>query len=129
MKKSDHQFLFLKDFAKLLVFIFTSFPHIKVTLSWAERNDLVQAALKKSGVSNTLKSFHLHRLAVDIIFYYNGEYLDPAKRDTWLPEVISTLEVIGKYWETLSSENRWGGRFKSLFDPNHFERYIEKYIL
>ena len=130
MRKSDQQFLFLKDLSKLFQYTLINYSALKMTLSWGERDSETQLRLMKAGVSkvkNPKDSMHLHRLAVDIIFYWNNEYLDPDNRKKWPKEASHVLNLIGRKWETLHKENRWGGFFKSLFDPNHFERYIEKY--
>ena len=36
------------------------------------------------------------------------------------------LQHIGDKWESLSPYNYWGGNFKNLYDPGHFERRTAK---
>ena len=59
---------------------------------------------KHGGIS---KSLHRKRLAVDFNVFKNGELLTDG----------SQFEDLGVYWEGLSPDCRWGGRFK---DGNHF---------
>jgi hypothetical protein len=68
----------------------------------------------KTGRSKTLKSNHLKRLAIDLNFFVYGKL-------TWDKEVLAP---IGKYWESLSNKNRWGGNFQALVDVPHFERNV-----
>lgn len=52
-------------------------------------------------------SCHKLRLAQDYNLFLGGKWLDKT----------SDFEPLGLYWETLSDDARWGGRFK---DGNHF---------
>lgn len=54
-------------------------------------------------------SQHEKGLAGDLLLYVNGEY----QRKT------EDHAALGKYWESLSPYNRWGGRYR---DGNHYER-------
>lgn len=55
-------------------------------------------------------STHKRRLAIDINLFFNGEYLE------------STVdhEPFGEFWESLHPLARWGGRFRSNPDGNHY---------
>ena len=75
----------------------------------------------KTGRSKTMESKHLRRLAIDLNFFKNNEYIC----------TVEDLSEVGKYWESLSPKNRWGGNFdrdwskKDNFkDAPHFERVI-----
>lgn len=68
----------------------------------------------KSGRSKTMASNHLRRLAIDLNFFYAGEVVGDVK----------SLAPLGKFWESLNPQNRWGGNFKSLVDAPHFERNV-----
>jgi hypothetical protein len=69
-------------------------------------------ALKKSRkLSKTLLSKHADRLAVDFNFFINGKLTYDKHK----------LSCLGKYWESLHPNNRWGGNFKSFVDTPHFE--------
>jgi hypothetical protein len=56
------------------------------------------------GISNSL---HTERLAVDINLFRNGRWLTTTEEH----------RPLGEWWERLSPECRWGGRFG---DGNHF---------
>lgn len=109
---------FLRHIQYLLAFIRDT---TDLTLSTGRAHDIpeVQPILIKMGLSATLDSMHAIRLAWDINFFLNGYYLfsDDSKRE----EDFRLVEPIGEYWESLDKDNRWGGRFKKPFDPNHFE--------
>jgi len=60
-------------------------------------------------------SYHCKRLAVDLnLFDRNEFYVTDGK----------SYEQFGIFWESLSHENVWGGRFKRQ-DFDHFERRYE----
>jgi peptidoglycan L-alanyl-D-glutamate endopeptidase CwlK len=54
-------------------------------------------------------SQHYKGLAIDLLLYKDGKYLTKTEDHT----------ALGEYWESLSSYNRWGGRYH---DGNHYER-------
>ena len=54
-------------------------------------------------------SVHPMRLAVDLNLFIDGEY----RKDT------EAHEALGRYWESMHSLCRWGGRFKKK-DGNHY---------
>jgi len=57
-------------------------------------------------------SLHCKKLAVDLfLFSSEGKYI----------EDFHQYEPMGKYWESLDSKNRWGGRFHPRIDSVHFE--------
>ncbi len=61
------------------------------------------AALGK-GIVNSL---HTRRLAIDLNLFRDGEYVTQTM----------ALEPLGRFWEGLHPDTRWGGRFG---DGNHF---------
>ncbi len=68
-----------------------------------------------NGKSTTLTgSKHLNRLAVDLNIFKSGSLLSTK----------SSMQVLGDFWESLDSRNKWGGNWKSLVDCPHFERCI-----
>ena len=72
-------------------------------------NDYKELAMKilnnmGSGIRGSL---HEVRLAKDMNFFKNGQYLNATDQ----------LSHIGMYWESLDPECAWGGRFN---DGNHF---------
>lgn len=52
-------------------------------------------------------SAHKIRLACDLNLFHNGEWLQNT----------DDFALLGQFWESLSADARWGGRFK---DGNHF---------
>lgn len=55
-------------------------------------------------------SLHGERLAVDLNFFENGQYVSDG----------SKLEKLGDYWKKKGPLYRWGGDFKTRPDGNHF---------
>jgi hypothetical protein len=107
MELIEHQIAFTRDIAKLV--FFAKIRGMGLTYGDAYRTELAQMERVDEGSSRTMNSYHRKRLAVDFNLFINGEYLTN-------PE---SYEPLGKYWESLSPHNVWGGRFG---DANHFER-------
>jgi hypothetical protein len=61
--------------------------------------------LAKRGIRNSL---HCSRLARDYNLFRDGRYLSTTEDH----------RELGRYWESLNSFNRWGGRYG---DGNHYE--------
>ena len=80
-----------------------------VTLGEAYRTP-EQAALDASHGTGIVNSLHIQRLAIDLNFFKNGQYI----RDG------SQLADIGAWWKTLGPMYSWGGDFIHLKDSNHF---------
>lgn len=81
----------------------------------------MQEIYVKSGRSKTMHSKHIKKLAIDLNFFKNNEYIC----------TVEDLSTIGHKWEELDNKNRWGGNFdkdwstKDNFkDAPHFERSI-----
>lgn len=109
MKLSQQQALFTQDVARLILWINAS--GFMVTLGEAMRSP-EQAALYAKQGKGIQESLHCKRLAIDLnLFESDGTYL--SKTDSY--------KEFGDYWEQLSPQNRWGGKF-SRSDGNHFER-------
>lgn len=58
------------------------------------------------GIANSL---HCERLAVDLNLFVNGVYQTNSE----------AYRKLGEYWENLSKDCAWGGRFRQP-DGNHF---------
>lgn len=71
-----------------------------------------QALYVKAGRSQTMKSNHLRRCAIDLNFF----------RDGALTYDRELLRPLGAYWEALDPKNTWGGNWNSFKDVPHFER-------
>ena len=66
--------------------------------------------------SGIMNSQHRKRLAIDLnLFSPSGEYLTRTE----------DYEPFGIFWESLNPLNKWGGRWESRPDGNHFERMSE----
>ncbi len=76
----------------------------------------------KKGVSWTLNSQHLKRLAIDFNFFLDDYYLFSDK--SRLDEDKRLIEQVGDYWERLHPNNVWGGRWVKNFDPAHFQTKV-----
>jgi hypothetical protein len=102
------QALFARNVGKLINYIFTH--GYQCTLGEAFRTK-EQALLDFKTCKGIKNSLHCHRLAIDINLFQGGIY--DSKSESY--------EQVGIYWESLNPKNRWGGRFKSRPDGNHFE--------
>lgn len=93
---------------------------IGLTFGDAYREKDRQKRLIALGLSWTMDSMHLKRLAVDFNFFIDGE----------LTYEKSKLQELGDYWESLDPANRWGGNWsKKKRDTPHFEmntKYLVK---
>lgn len=104
-----HQMLFAKNVALLIQFIFST--GYGCTMGEAHRTH-EQALIYASQKIGIIDSQHCDRLAIDLnVFSPDGKYLSKTE----------DYKRFGEYWEKLSKYNRWGGRFKSRPDGNHFE--------
>jgi len=84
-----------------------------LTFGEAWRPDFVAEYYAKTG-KGIKNSLHCLRLAVDLNTFYRSEWLD-GKQEYHIPH----LETLGKIWEGLDKEARWGGRFQKK-DYNHY---------
>jgi len=104
------QFAFLQDACKLIAFAVSK--GFVVTGGELFRTSDQQAIYVKAGRSQTMKSNHLRRCAIDLNFFLAGELVyDKGK-----------LQELGDYWQSLSPKNSWGGNWNSFKDVPHFER-------
>lgn len=112
MTTSAEQAAFLLDVCKLVPFA-TDLGFV-VTGGELMRTPYQQEEYVRRGLSRTLDSYHLQKLAIDLNFLKYG--LLVHTRQELLP--------VGKYWESLSPQNYWGGNFKGFPDLGHFERHM-----
>jgi len=107
MKLSKRQQLFTHDVSRLIDYIFKSGYACTLSEAYRTQEQANWYAEKGIGIKNSL---HCQRLAIDInLFNSEGDYLSGTEDH----------RRFGEYWESLSSENRWGGNFN---DGNHYER-------
>lgn len=129
MALSKHQRIFTKNVANLIVY--ADMIGIELTFGEAYRTrsqvllnffgfQVVKGGIlgiklvKSRKLSKTLHSNHARRLAVDFNFFINGKL-------TYDKHKIAEL---GRFWESLHPDNRWGGNFKSFTDTPHFEMNV-----
>lgn len=98
---------FTSQLARLVVWaesqgLSVALDQVKRTQSEADAN-----AASGLGISDSL---HRLGLAADILLYRNGIY--QAHTEDYHP--------LGVYWESLSPDARWGGRFSPKPDGDHF---------
>ena len=110
MKKSDKQWLFLQD-VSLLVQYATSQGY-KLTGGELWRPDEMQAIYLQDGKTQVKRSNHQDKMAIDLNLFVDGE-IQWSKNEDW--------EKLGKFWCKIRPQNRWGGNYKTLKDPYHFE--------
>lgn len=103
------QQLFARCIAKLLHFTYTTdwnkqlgFKSVELRLDDFNRPD-------KKG--HMVGSRHFERCAGDILLDVNGKYIEESHHPVYV--------AMGKFWESLDTRCRWGGRFRKV-DGNHF---------
>lgn len=109
MTLGQKQELFAKYWGMLIMYAY-SCGH---ALRFGElmRTEAQQRIYFNSGKSKTMNSKHLQKLAGDIAFITKDG--KDACREGW--------RTLGAYWESLDTNNRWGGNFQSFRDEPHFE--------
>lgn len=110
MTLGKNQEAFSKDLTALLNYLHDN--NYVVRIGEAERTKEQQEIYIKQGKSKTLNSMHLKRCAIDLHIFKDGNWL----------QTKAQLQEIGDYWESLSTENKWGGNYKNFIDTPHFER-------
>lgn len=108
MKRSDHQWAFLKDLATLI--LFAEDQGYKLTGAELYRTK-EQARLNADKGTGIVNSLHRKRLAIDLNLFIDGKYRSDSEAH----------RPLGEFWESLDPRNNWGGDFKKP-DGNHYER-------
>ena len=111
-KLVDEQWEFLKDIAKLITY--ADEMGLLLTAGEAYRTAYQQKHYIDTGRSQTMKSKHLKRLAMDFNLFVDGNL-------TW---ELEAYQPLGDYWESLNPKNQWGGNWKSFKDVPHFQRTV-----
>lgn len=75
--------------------------------AWRTPQQCAWDAAHGSGISHSL---HAERLAIDLNFFKDGQYIADGAQ----------LKEVGEWWKSLGPKYRWGGDFTSLPDGNHF---------
>ena len=140
MSYVDEQSNFAFDITQLIKFAILE--GFQVTFSQAERpkelNLLYYYGYKIVEVDNDIKlvkhkqrsktkdSLHRKRRAIDLNFFKDGLYINGLKiSGTNKPDkekILKHLQPLANYFKSLNPKNRWGGEFKNIWDPDHFER-------
>jgi hypothetical protein len=110
----DAQWAFLKDVATLIQFIESEGD--MATGGELQRTLYQQQENIRKGVSKTLNSLHLSKLAIDLAIFHDG---------LWLQDRDS-LKKYGDFWQGLHPDNEWGGSWVSFPDIPHFQRRLPK---
>lgn len=118
MTLRQEQMMFTKDVVLLLQKAIEL--DYEVTLGEVERPQEMQEIYFKTGRSKTRDSQHSKRLAIDLNLFKNGRLCSAEE-----------IKPLGKWWESLSEKNRWGGSWRGLVeagkskfvDGPHFERF------
>ena len=73
-----------------------------------------QERLVAEGLSSTMKSKHLDKLAVDFILIRGGKFIQKGP----------IYDMMGRWWQ--DHGGRWGGEWKRPYDPYHFEYNVKR---
>lgn len=106
------QHAFTRDLVKLI-----SFAHsqgYEISIGEVLRTEAQQRLYLKQGVTKTLDSYHIKKLAADLHLFKGDVYLYNAE----------SYRFLAAYWESLSPYNEAG--FFWGWDANHFERKTQK---
>lgn len=109
MSRVAEQAAFLLDVCKLIQW--STEQGYTVTGGELARTVEQQKIYVDTGRSQTMKSKHLDRLAIDLNFFKDGKL------------TYDTADA-GRFWESLSPKNSAGMFWKSFKDAPHFERKI-----
>ena len=123
MSRMSEQWEFLQDVAVLIQYIRD--VGFKAVGGELMRSREEQQRKYDTGVSKAKpgESMHQHLRAIDIEFFdTNGKWMKVPSNKEAQEEMKEELYLVGYFWESLNKKNKWGGNFKSIFDPNHFER-------
>jgi peptidoglycan L-alanyl-D-glutamate endopeptidase CwlK len=108
MSLGQEQEAFARDLVRLLTVAFSK--GYEVRIGEVERTLEQQEIYVRAGRSKTMNSLHLKKCAADLHFFKNGKLCYP--------------EELGEFWESLSPQNSWGGKWVSFKDSPHFERRV-----
>ena len=111
MKLSEKQQVFTQDVARLILWV--AEQGWGVTLGECYRTVDQQRRYVDQGKSQTMRSKHLERLAVDLNLFVAGKY----------QQSVEAYRPLGDYWKSLDpARNKWGGDWETLRDAVHFEQ-------
>ncbi len=116
MSLVDEQAAFLTDVCKLI--LRATELGFTITGGELERKPEMQEIYVRTGRSKTMNSRHLSKCAIDLNFF---KMVD-GKRTLIYDIHDEDLKEVGRFWESLSPKNSWGGNWNSFKDVPHFER-------
>lgn len=99
---------FVNDIKELIQFTYQE--GYELTFGEVLRTEYQQKEYLRTGLSKTMDSMHLKKLAVDFNVFKDGKLLDD----------VEDIRPIGEYWKRLNPDNVWGGDWG--WDAGHFER-------
>ena len=111
MSLVDEQWAFLQDVAKLIQWCAEKGYTVTGGELW--RTEHQQREYMRVGLSKTMSSKHLSRLAIDLNLLIGGRLAKPED-----------YRLLGEFWESLDGNNKWGGNFNGFVDAPHFERRV-----
>lgn len=108
MTIGDKQRIFAHNVAKLITYIYEQGYAVSLGEAYRPPETARLYAQQGRGIKDSL---HCDKLAIDLnLFDGHGEYLPDTEAH----------KPFGGYWETLHSDNKWGGMFKRS-DGNHYQ--------
>lgn len=123
MSLSDKQFTFAKNVIQLLVYAMAR--GWKFTLGEVLRPEEMQKIYLEEGKTTVEHSLHEDKLAIDINFFKNVPTYGTNGRIEHLEYELTykkeDLQELGDFWESLNSNNEWGGNWKTFLDTPHFQ--------
>lgn len=98
----------------------------ELTFGEVFRTEFQQKYYFEKGLSKTMNSRHLQRMAVDFNIFKDDKMLFSFKGD-YMADIL-TAKPLGDFWESLHVQNIWGADFNrngvyddNFQDPYHFE--------
>lgn len=120
MSLREHQSIFLKNFALLILWAFDE--GFEATAGELLRTEEQHAFNVEKGKTKATRSLHMDRMAGDLMLFKDGKYLTNTE----------DYKSLGQFWVGLHPQNRWGGDWnkngkadESFYDGNHFEMQIK----
>jgi hypothetical protein len=110
MTLREQQSRFVLLVAELIQYAYSD-PRYDLTFGEAYRTKEQQALYVQAGKSQTMRSKHLTRLAIDLQLFIDGVYQQGWK----------AYEPLGHFWKSLDPGCTWGGDWVTLRDAVHFE--------
>ena len=108
MTLSEKQFIFSKNVASLINYLYSQGFTCSLGEAWRSQEQADLYAKEGKGIKDSL---HCKRLAIDLNLFKGEQYLGDA----------ADYKILGDYWITLHPFNRWGGSFHPLVDLDHYE--------